>query len=500
MKLKNIYICNNCNYETSKWTGKCPSCNEWNSFIEDVIKINKNTNSLSKTPRKIQAKKLSSLNKSNLNFKIKTNIKEFDRVIGEGIIPGSVTLLSGEPGIGKSTLTLQIANNIASSKQLEPSTKVNEDSNFLHKKADNEPSAKALDARREGNLSRNLHPVNEDSNFLHNEADDVFADGSLKVLLISGEESIDQISNRAIRLGSISENLKALNEFNLETILETIKTEKPNFVIIDSIQIISSLDIPASSGSISQVRYCAEQLIELAKTQKIAILLIGHVTKDGTLAGPRALEHLVDTVLHLEGDRFQQFRILKSAKNRFGSCNEAGIFDMTEKGLIEVKNPSKQLLEGRKEDAIGSAITVAIEGTRPFLVEVQALVSLSHFGYPKRTANGFDLNRLQILIAVLEKYAKLNLQNQDVFINIVGGIKLKEPASDLAVTLAIASSLLKKPLPKKSIIYGEVGLSGELRKVNHDNKRQKEAEKLGFTNIITPSQAKEITEIIKSLK
>ncbi len=259
------------------------------------------------------------------------------------------------------------------------------------------------------------------------------------------------------------------------------------------------MDLPGTAGSINQIRYATERLMDIAKQKSISVLLIGHVTKDGTLAGPRVLEHLVDTVLHFEGDRFQQFRILRAAKNRFGSCNEVGIFEMNEKGLQEIKNPSEQFLEGRKENTIGSAITVSMEGTRPFLVEVQALVSVSPFGYPKRTANGFDLNRLQILIAVLEKYAKLNLQNQDVFINIVGGIKLSEPSADLAILMAIASSFLKKPIPNRAAIFGEVGLSGELRKVSHSEKREKEADKLGFKETITPGKFKEIIQAMRTL-
>lgn len=353
--------------------------------------------------------------------------------MGGGITSGSITLLSGEPGIGKSTLTLQIINSIA----------------------------------KENN-----------------------------VLLISAEESISQISNRAIRLG-LKENIPAINEFNLETILKTIQAEKPSFVIIDSIQVISSMEIPSTAGSVNQVRYCTEQIMEMAKSTNTAVLLIGHVTKNGNLAGPRVMEHLVDTVIQLEGDRFHQFRILRSAKNRYGSTNEVGIFEMNERGLIEVKNPSEQFLEGRKENAIGSVITVAMEGTRPFLVEVQALVSTTPFGYPKRTANGFDLNRLQILIAVLEKYGKLNLQNQDVFINVVGGIRLTEPAADLAVVMAIASSLSKKPIGNCAI-YGEVGLSGELRQVSHNEQREKESKKLGLTNIISSKKYKEITQALNN--
>lgn len=439
MKLKTIYICNSCQFESSKWIGQCPQCNTWNSFMEDVINVGKpEKGSLSKTPRslKIGAQSPTSLEQSGKaqTSRLFSDIEEFDRVLGNGITPGSMILLSGEPGIGKSTLTLQIANNLAK---------------------------------------------------------------KIKVLLVSGEESVEQIAGRAGRLNLNEKNLLALNEFTLENILETIHQEKPGLIIIDSIQVISSMDFPGSAGSITQVRYCTERLLEIAKTTNTPVILIGHVTKDGTLAGPKVLEHLVDTVLLFEGDRFQQFRLLRAQKNRFGSCSEIGIFEMTENGLIEIKNPSEQFLEGRKKNSIGSAITVAMEGTRPFLVEVQALVSTSAFGFPKRTANGFDLNRLQILIAVLEKYAKFNLQNQDVFINIVGGIKLTEPAADLAVLMAIASSYLKRPLPESATIFGEVGLSGELRKVIHNEKRQKESEKLGFSQIISSSNHKEIQTALR---
>lgn len=433
MQTKTIFLCKECGYESGKWLGKCPACEAWNSFVEDTT-AQLMKSSLSRTPRsmKIEAKVANPLIRSNsTNQRIATGIEEFDRVIGQGFVPGSVTLLSGEPGIGKSTLTLQIANKLAKKH---------------------------------------------------------------KVLLISGEESLDQIAERNARLGFNENNLVAINEYNLEVILETIRKEKPNFVILDSIQVIASLDIPSHPGSINQVRYCAEAILELAKTANIATLLIGHVTKDGTLAGPRVLEHLVDTVISLEGDRFQNFRLLRAAKNRFGNCSEVGIFEMDEKGMKEVKNPSKQFLEGRNQNAIGSVITVAMEGTRPFLVEVQALVSTTHFGYPKRTSNGFDLNRLQILIAILEKYGKIDLQNQDVFVNIVGGIRLTEPAADLAVIMAITSSYLKKPISDEMIIFGEAGLSGELRQVPHTEKRLKEAQKLGFTKIINPQFYKRVLD------
>lgn len=441
MKLKTIYVCQKCEYESSHWQGKCPMCGSWNSFVEDTINIGKTEKSgLSGTPRNVRAKEPSLFGnaKKENQIRIPTNIKEFDRVLGGGFFPGSLTLLGGEPGIGKSTLTLQVANNLAKTH---------------------------------------------------------------KVLMISGEESLEQIAERAFRLGvkENEQNISVVNEFTLETILETIRKAKSDFVIIDSIQVISSADMAAAAGSISQVRYCTEKIMEMAKTTETPVILISHVTKDGNLAGPKVLEHLVDTVLLLEGDRFQQFRLLKTSKNRFGNSSEVGIFEMNEKGLNEVENPSKQFLEGRKESAYGSAITAAVEGTRAFLVEVQALTSTTTFGYPKRTANGFDLNRLQILIAVLEKYGRLNLQNQDIFINIVGGIRLSEPAADLAVLMAIASSYIKKPLPKDSVIFGEVGLSGELRKVSFAEKRAKEAEKIGLNKVISSTQFKEIPEVLKTI-
>lgn len=435
MKLKTIYICQSCNHETAKWAGQCNNCNAWNSLIEDVVNVGKG---ISSTPRNLKPEQTTSLSDHSISkSRITTNIEEFDRVMGGGIVKGSLTLMSGEPGIGKSTLTLQIANKIAKNN---------------------------------------------------------------KTLLISGEESIDQIAARAQRLNLKEKGLTALNGYNIESIIETIKFEKPQFVIIDSIQVISSMDLPSAAGSISQVRYCTEKIMEIAKSTDLAVLIIGHVTKDGNLAGPRVLEHLVDTVLQLEGDRFHEFRILRAAKNRFGSCSEVGIFEMCEEGMKEIKNPSEHLLDGRKENAIGSTITVTIEGTRPILVEVQALVSKSPFGYPKRTANGFDLNRLQLLIAVLEKYGKLNMQDQDVFVNVVGGMKLTEPAADLGVLMAIASSLTKIPISKDTAIYGEVGLSGELRRTTHADKREKEATKLGFNKVISPEKYKEIIEALQTFK
>ncbi len=433
MKLKTVYICSECSHQHGNWSGKCSSCGAWNSLSEDVVE--KSSKAISKTGRKISGKEPQKLSFSeNKEQRYQTGFGEFDRVLGGGIVKGGLILLSGEPGIGKSTITLQIAANLA---------KKNE------------------------------------------------------VTIFTGEESVNQIAKRANRLKIKEEKLSALNEINLEQILATIEVQKPPLVIVDSIQVISSHDLPGTAGSISQVRYCTEKLMEVAKTTGTSIILIGHVTKSGNLAGPRVLEHLVDTVLHLEGDRYHNFRILKTAKNRFGSCSEVGLFDMGPEGLKEVKNPSKQLLAGRAENAIGSAITVSMEGTRPILVEVQALVSTSPFGYPKRTSNGFDLNRLQILIAVLEKYGKINLQNQDVFINVIGGIKLTEPAADLAVLMAIASSISKQAIKSEHCAFGEVGLSGEIRNVNMIDKRIEEAEKMGFTKFTTPKNHKTVLSALE---
>lgn len=418
MKLKTVYICEKCSYQSQKWLGKCPECGGWNTFQEDVID--------KKTENKIKAKSAttSSLIQDYAPQKrIQTQIEELDRVLGGGIIEGHVILLSGEPGIGKSTLTLQLCGKI--------SEKVSQ------------------------------------------------------LLYISGEESKWQIANRAERLGIKNENIRLLSETNFETILATLEDQKPECVIVDSIQVIYSGEIPSLPGSINQVRFCAENLMNFAKRTGIPVIIIGHVTKDGTLAGPRILEHLVDTVLFLEGERYQNFRLIRSLKNRFGSTNEVGIFEMTENGLEEIKNASAIFLGGRKENSIGSAITAALEGTRSFLVEIQALLSPTNFGYPKRAASGFDLNRLQLLTAVIQKHLGLNVSGQDIYINVVGGLKLNEPALDLAVIMAIISSFKKIPLPAETVYIGEVGLCGELRPVTQLEKRLKEAEKIGLKHIIT---------------
>lgn len=442
MKLRTVYICKSCQYESAKWLGKCPECESWDSFAEDVINVGKPENA-AKNPagsikRGLPVTKPVSLSEfSRPKMRLATNMSELDLLLGGGIVEGSLTLLSGEPGIGKSTLTLQICDKIAQQNK--------------------------------------------------------------QVLYVSGEESAEQIAIRARRLGITSTNIHIITESSLEHILSIIESEKPDLVIIDSIQVISSEELAGASGSVSQVKICAEAFMHAAKLLSRAILLIGHVTKEGTLAGPRTLEHLVDTVLYIEGDRYHNLRLLRSTKNRFGSTNEVAVFEMEEKGLIEVTNPSELFLNGRATDAIGSCLTCTIEGTRPFIIEIQALTSLTNFGYPKRSSNGYDLNRLQMIIAVLQEHAHLNLTNQDIFVNIVGGMRIEEPAADLAVALAIASAYRKRALDQSAVAIGEIGLSGEIRRVTQSDKREKEAKKLGFTKLATPALYKKIAQAIGAL-
>ena len=434
MKVKTLYVCNKCGFESPSWEGKCSQCESWSSFEEQIIDKSK----AAREHKSVKPAKTSPLTlTSSKEQRIKLELNEVNRVLGGGVLEGSLLLLTGEPGIGKSTLTLQIC----------------------------------------GDIMKN----NKD------------------VLYISGEESQNQIASRANRLKIDSEKISFLAETNLETIMATIKDTKPDFVVIDSIQVLHSADLTGTSGSVGQIRYAAEQFMEYAKKTATPILLIGHVTKDGVIAGPRVLEHLVDTVLYIEGDRYHHFRILRSQKNRFGSTSEIGIFEMKEDGLCEVANPSAQFLEGRKKNAIGSSISVTLEGTRSLLVEVQALCNVTPFGYPKRTATGYDVNRMQLLISVLQKYAKMDLSNQDVFINVVGGIKLSDPSCDLSVLMAIASSFSQKPIPPEMAFIGEIGLSGEIRTVSQIEKRIKEAKKLGFTKVITPKEVKDIVSAIQML-
>jgi DNA repair protein RadA/Sms len=431
IKSKTVYICEKCQYESPKWAGKCPECGEWNSFQEDVILDTKSLSHKPLSPIKTKPQSLFKISRQEQRFS--TGFKDFDLVLGGGIKIGSLILMSGEPGIGKSTLTLQLC------------------------KAASEKG---------------------------------------KVLYISGEESAEQISSRAARLKISHENIQILNDNILESIIGHLEKETPQLVIVDSIQVMSSMDVPSISGSINQVRFCTEALMEYAKRNNITVIIIGHITKDGSLAGPKILEHLVDTVLFMEGDRYHNFRVVRSLKNRFGSTSESSIMEMTGDGMKEIENPSKLFLEGRKANAIGSAITVTMEGTKPILLEVQALTNTTVFGYPKRTASGFDLNRTNLLAAVISKYLKINLNSQDLFINVIGGLKLKENANDLAVAMAIISSYKKIALPENAVFLGEIGLCGELRSVNQLEKRVKEAQKLGFTKIITAKSNQTLKDTI----
>jgi len=413
------YICTSCGYESLRWLGKCPECDSWNSFSEELVETSKKKNALS-VKQKSSIYKINEISATEED-RVKTGIKEFDRVLGGGIMPGSVVLLGGDPGIGKSTLAMQAAANISSN-----------------------------------------------------------------VLYVTGEESPKQIKLRALRLKIKSDNFFILAETNLNNILSSIKEAEPSVVVIDSIQTMHSEQFDNSPGTVTQIRECTSLLMEEAKKGHFAVILIGHVTKEGIIAGPKVLEHIVDTVLQFEGESNHSFRILRSQKNRFGSTNEIGIFEMHENGLAEVKNPSELFLSDREKNVSGSAITASVEGTRPILLEVQALVTPSNFGNPQRVTTGFDSRRLSILLAVLEKRANLRLSANNVFLNMAGGVRIMEPAVDLAVCCSIASSLLDKIIDNKIVLIGEVGLGGEIRSVGNIEKRIQEAEKLGFKKIYIP--------------
>ncbi len=431
-----IYICENCGGSFPKWMGKCSQCGNWNSLVETVIPTGKKKLS-SKDFKKITiAEALDKISTDKFK-RIPSSISEFDRVLGgkesnQGIVPGSVVLLAGDPGIGKSTLLLQVCSNLVS-------------------------------------LGTNHKP--------------------LTTLYVSGEESSGQIKLRADRLGISSSNLLILPETNVDQIIYTIEKQKPALAIIDSIQALYSQEITSQAGTVPQVYFCSLKLTEMAKEKKIPVFLIGHVTKAGSIAGPKVLEHLVDVVLYLEGEKYHTYRMLRNIKNRFGPTSEVGIFEMKEKGFYEVKNPSKVLIEERAS-ASGSVIAASLEGTRPLLVELQALTSTTSFGYPKRTASGIDFNRLQLLLAVLTKRAELKLANQDVYCNVSGGFKISEPALDLGICLAIASAYKDKPIDSDLVTFGEVGLSGELKTVFHSELRIIEAERLGFKKVLVPQSTR----------
>lgn len=418
-----MYVCQNCGAQSPRWVGKCPSCEGWNTYVEEMLTpvSKEGRGGIVFSDKPVKFSEISMAEEKRL----KTGIIEFDRVLGGGIVPSSVTLIGGDPGIGKSTIALQ-----------------------------------AVCA-----LSRQGH----------------------KVLYVSGEESVQQTKMRAERLGAdTSDSLYIVNQVDLNAIKEYITKMKPQIAVIDSIQVVYHPEILSSPGTVSQVRECAAILTHLAKTTGLSLFIIGHVTKEGTIAGPRVLEHIVDTVLYFEGERYNAHRILRTIKNRFGSTNEMGVFEMTSGGLIEVKNPSEIFLAERATETSGSVVVPILEGTRPFLVEIQALVSRSAFGMVRQKAQGFDPNRLALLAAVLEKRMDLNLQDKDIFLNVVGGVKLMDPAADLAVTLAVASALLEKPVNSQTVVLGEVGLSAEVRSVSQIAVRLNEAEKLGFKNCILP--------------
>lgn len=418
---KSVYFCQNCGHEESKWLGQCPACREWNTFVEE--KVTPAAAKAVKERKDAQVVTLSSI-ETDEDDRMNTGIEELDRVLGGGIVKGSLVLVGGDPGIGKSTLLLQVCQRLSAAGR--------------------------------------------------------------KLLYISGEESLKQIKLRANRMGEFTENLYLLCETSLDIIRGIIEQQKPDMVVIDSIQTMYNEEVGSAPGSVSQVRESTNIFMQLAKGLNISIFIVGHVTKEGTVAGPRVLEHMVDTVLYFEGDRHASYRILRGVKNRFGSTNEIGVFEMRKEGLTEVKNPSEFMLSGKPEHASGSVVACAMEGTRPMLMEIQALVCKTNFGMPRRTAAGLDYNRVNLLMAVLEKRLGLPLSGYDAYVNIAGGIRLNEPAADLGIVLAVASSYKNRPIAEEVIAFGEVGLSGEVRAVSMPEQRVSEAKKLGFTTCILP--------------
>lgn len=425
-KTNTVFFCNECGYESSKWLGKCPACNAWNTFVEE--KVTKQGNNKSVVAKIADPVSLKSIEQINIS-RISSGFDELDRVLGGGFVNGSLTLLGGEPGIGKSTLILQIC-------------------------------------------------------------DKFKTDG--KVLYVSGEESAEQIKIRADRLGINKDNIMFLGETDINNIENVIEKMEPKLVIIDSIQTMYSDEITSAPGSVSQVREITARIMKMCKMKGITTVIIGHVTKDGTIAGPRVLEHMVDAVLYIEGERYFSYRVVRGVKNRFGSTNEIGMFEMRNEGMVEITNPSSVLLTEREDNPPGSVIVASLEGTRPILIELQALTSTTVFGMPRRTANGLDYNRVTLLIAVLEKIGGVNLGNQDVYMNIVGGIKINEPALDLGIVLSAASSFKNISISKDVAVIGEVGLTGEIRSVNMIEKRLKEVEKMGLKTCIIPETNKKL--------
>lgn len=418
------FFCQNCGYESAKWMGQCPGCKEWNTFVEELVD-KKEFRASGKLKPATEAKPvpLSEISSAD-EERVSTSIQELNRVLGGGVVKGSLVLVGGDPGIGKSTLLLQVCQNLANQK--------------------------------------------------------------ISVLYVSGEESLSQIKIRAERIGVFSDDMLLLCETNLDIIRQVIERKKPQVVIIDSIQTMYNESVGSAPGSVSQVRESTGVLMQVAKGMGITIFIVGHVTKEGVVAGPRVLEHMVDTVLYFEGDRHESYRILRGVKNRFGSTNEIGVFEMRSEGLVEVENPSEYMLSGRPQDASGSVVACSIEGTRPILLEIQALVCHSYFNNPRRTATGTDYNRVNLLMAVLEKRVGLQLSDCDAYVNIAGGIRMNEPAIDLGIVLAIMSSKLDLTIDDRTICFGEVGLSGEVRGVSMAEQRVAEAAKLGFHTCILP--------------
>lgn len=431
-KSKAKFVCQNCGTSYVKWAGRCENCGEWNTLLEQEVPTEAEAKSaLSKAAvsgKKLSAVSINEIEPSDAGSRLKTGFPELDGVLGGGILLGGVALLAGQPGMGKSTILMQVCATISGAGH--------------------------------------------------------------KVLYVSGEESAGQVKMRAIRLGASSDKLHFASSSSANDIAKTIEEDGYDLVIVDSIQTLMMAEISSAPGTVSQVSNCGNLIIRAAKASGTAVIIVGHVTKEGTLAGPKVLEHLVDVVLNFEGDRYGGFKTIRAVKNRFGSTNEVAIFEMATEGLVEVKNPSEALLSER-QNTDGSIIMATIEGTRPLLVEIQALVNTTNFGYPKRTASGFDLNRLNLLIAVLEKRTKLKLQDKDIFINVVGGMKLNDSAADLAICMAIASAAAGRKLDEKVVVFGEVGLGGEIRSVIAPDRRIAEAKKLGFKNAIAPATVKD---------
>ncbi|MCI9594155.1 MAG: DNA repair protein RadA [Lachnospiraceae bacterium] len=434
-----VFFCRECGFESSKWMGQCPACRQWNTMVEEPAAGKASSSPGSSIRRKGQVKPalLSEISIDEQD-RMSTGFGELDRVLGSGIVIGSLVLVGGDPGIGKSTILLQVCRNLAK-------------------------------------------------------------DGK-KVLYISGEESLKQIKLRANRIGEVTGDLRFLCENNLGDIREVMEAEKPEVVVIDSIQTMYMEEITSAPGSVSQVRECTNVLMQLAKGMGIAVFIVGHVTKEGVVAGPRVLEHMVDTVLYFEGERTASYRILRAVKNRFGSTNEIGVFEMQEEGLCEVENPSEFLLSGRPEDASGAVVACLMEGTRSILLEVQALVTETNFGLARRTAAGTDFNRVNLLMAVLEKRCRYDLGRFDAYVNIAGGMKLNEPAMDLAIILALISSYKDRPVDPSTVIFGEVGLAGEVRAVSMADHRVYEAKKLGFTTCVLPRLCMERLKPVKGIR